>query len=106
MLSQWTYVEASAKIARHQAVNDVIAGDITSASGVIKQPAGFIDKPDINPNGKASEESLTLDETVVSTFAVSYFCLHAFSPTPPMAPLKLPPPKQELEYSLLASDYI
>ena len=101
--------QAPSKIARHQAINDVIAGAITAAGvPVTKEPVGLTRLDSKRPDGLTlipwqGGKSLTWYVTVVSTLADLY--LHSTSHSAGSA-AEIASARKESKYSTLPSDYI
>jgi len=99
--------QAPSRIARHQAINDVIARAITAAGvPVTKEPVGLARLDGKRPDGLTlipwqGGKPLTWDVTVVSTLADSY--LHSTSHP---AEVASDSDRKESKYSTLPSDYI
>ena len=101
--------QAPSKIARHPAVNDVIARAITAAGvPVTKEPVGLARLDGKRPDGLTLipwqvGKPLTWDVTVVSTLADSY--LHSTSNSAGSA-AETASTRKESKYSSLPPDYI
>jgi len=103
--------QAPSRIARHQAINDVIARAITATGvPVTKEPVGLARLDGKRPDGLTlipwqGGKPLTWDVTVVSTLADSY--LHSPSHSAGIAAeVACDSDKKESMYSTLPSDYI
>jgi len=98
--------QAPCKIARHQAINDVIARAITAAGvPVTKEPVGLVRIDGKWPDGLTWQggKPLTWDVTVVSTLADSY--LHSTSHSAASA-AETASVRKESKYSSLPPDYL
>ena len=101
--------QAPSKIARHQAINDVIARAITAAGvPVAKEPVGLARLDGKRPHGLTlipwqAGKPLTWDVTVVSTLADSY--LHSTSHSAGSA-AETASVRKETKYSSLPPEYI
>ena len=102
--------QALSKIARHQAINDVIARAITAAGvpAVTKETVGLTRLDGKRPDGLTliswqGGKPLTWDVTVVSTLANSY--LHSTSHSASSA-AETPSVRKESKYSSIPPDYI
>ena len=101
--------QAPSKIARHQAINDIVARAIsTSGTPVMKEPVGLTRLDGKRPDGLTlipwqGGKSLTWDVTVVSTLADSY--LHVTSHSAGGA-AETASVRKETKYSALPSDYL
>ena len=97
------------RIARHQAINGVIARAITAAGvPVTKEPVGLVRLDGKRPDGLTlipwqGGKPMTWDVTVVSTLADSY--LHSTSHSADSA-AETASNRKETKYSSLPSDYI